>query len=194
MADISAVFICNLALQRLGAARITSVFPPDDSTNARAANANYDFVRDRELRAHTWNFAKKRAILTPSAVVPLFGYEKAFPVPVDFLRLLPPARHDLDWRIESNDGRMAILTNDGDTLEIEYVASITDPTRFDLLFVDALSLKLAWQLCEQLTQSNAKQEGIMQAYRISISEARRTNAIESVSADPPDDPWYVARL
>ena len=54
----SEVDICNRALSKLGAARITSL--TEDSVNARACNAMYESVRDAELRAHPWNFAMKR--------------------------------------------------------------------------------------------------------------------------------------
>lgn len=188
---VSDVSIANLALQKLGATRITSL--TEDSRNARSVNACYEHLRDKELRAHKWNFAIKRTTLAPSATDPDFDYDYAFPLPSDCLRLLPPSRHALDWKIESHDGSPAILTNDGDTLEILYVARITDPTQFDECFIEMLACKIADHCCEEITQSNAKQANIREQYRDARREARQMNAFENISDEPPEDPWLAAR-
>lgn len=189
---VSDVAICNLALQKLGATRITSL--TEDSRNARSCNACYEEIRDAELRRHMWNFAIIRKTLAADATAPDFDFGYAFPLPGDCLRLLPPNDNDLDWTIENHNGRPAVLTNDGDTLQIRYVKRITDPTAFDAAFVEALAAKLAWHLCEEITQSNQKKADALNEYRFAISEARRTNAIEQISADPPTDTWITARL
>ena len=87
----------------------------------------------------------------------------------------------------------AILTNDGTTLSLRYVARITDPTQFDALFVDALACKIAWQLCEALTQSNTKKQAANQEYVLAIREARKMNAIEIGTQSQPIDEWILAR-
>lgn len=189
---VSDVAIANLALQKLGAARITSL--TEDSRNARSVNACYTFMRDRELRAHKWNFAIKRTTLAPDATEPDFEYGYAFPIPSDCLRLLPPARNDLDWKIESHQSYPSILTNDGDTLEIIYIARIEDPSQFDSLFVDAFACKLAWHLCEEITQSNSKKADALSEYTLSMRDAKRMNAFENISEEPPEDTWLTARI
>ena len=188
---VSEVTICNLALQKLGEARITSL--SEDSPRARSCNAAYEFIRDRELRAHKWNFAKKRATLAPSSVTPDFDFDDAFPLPTDFLRLLPPNTSSLDWQIENHEGSPSILTNDGDTLEIVYIARITDTAKFDMLFVEMLACKLALHLCEDRTQSNTKKADIQAEYRELRREARLINAFENGSEEPPEDSWLLAR-
>ena len=57
----SKVEIGNLALTKLGAARITSF--ADDSKQARALSAIFDPMRDAELTLHPWSFAILRASL-----------------------------------------------------------------------------------------------------------------------------------
>lgn len=187
----SVVSICNKALQALGAARITSL--AEDSSNARNCNLCYEDIRDEELRAHVWNFAKKRATLAADATEPDFDYLYAFPLPTDCLRLLPPARRGLDWRIENHQGRPAILTNDGNSLEINYIARITDPTVFDPLFVKALAMSMASHMCEDITQSNSKKAEAKMERRDALRDARRTNAMENISEEPAEDPWLTAR-
>lgn len=182
----SEVSICNRALQKLGAARITSL--SDNSVNARACNAAYSDVRDAVLRSHPWQFAIKRASLASSTTAPAHTYTYAFPLPSDCLRLLPPDYDDVDWQIEGN----AILTNDT-TCEIRYLAQITDPNAMDPMFREVLSCRLALEMCEELTQSNSKLEGIMAQLKLATTEARRNNAFERRSETPQTDSWILAR-
>lgn len=184
---ISDVAICNLALDRLGADRIASLV--EDTVEARACNAAYTHIRDAELRRRAWGFATKRVVLAPDTETPAFDYNYQFTKPSDCLRILPPNTRALDWRFEGNK----ILTNDGNTLNLRYIARIEDPAKFDSLFVDALAARLAWHMAEVLTQSNSKKDAALRDYRLLISEARQINAFEQISDEPPIDEWVAAR-
>lgn len=183
----SEVGICNRALQKLGADRITSL--TQDSRNARSCNALYESLRDAELRAHPWSFAVTRTTLAPDATAPEFDYDYAFSVPSDCLRVLKSNDPYLDWQFESNK----ILTNEGDTIYVRYIKRVEDPNAFDSLFIEALASRLAMELCEELTQSNQKAQLIRDDYKNTIREARRNNAIERLSDEPPEDTWVLAR-
>lgn len=187
---ISQTRVANHALQKLGAQLITSM--DEDTREARTVKACYSILRDRELRAHSWNFSIKRVALAPSATVPAFGFAKAFPLPADCLRILPPAR-DVDWTIENINGAAHILTNEGTVIYLRYVARITDEAAFDELFVDMLACKIAWHCCETITQSNQKKADVMQEYKDARAEARRINAFEQASPQEPEPPWLAAR-
>lgn len=188
----SEVSIANRALQKLGASRIASL--SDSTTSARAANACYEVLRDAELRKHTWNFAVKRAALAADNPAPSWGRTNAFELPADFLRLLPPYPEDnvnnLDWQIE---GRK-IYTDDGAPLYVRYVAQITDPNLMDALFRELLATRMAYEMCEELTQSNTKKDMLYRDAKDILLEAKRNNAIENVSAETPVDTWITARL
>lgn len=187
----SKVEIANRALQLLGAKRITSF--GEDSRNGRAINSAYESVKLAELRKHPWTFATKRASLAASSTEPLFTKTNKFPLPSDFVRLLPQdpedLSNDLDWTIEGRN----IVTNDSAPLEIRYVYNVTDPNEMDALFREALSAKLAAALCEEITQSNAKLVAANDAYKEAIAEARRANAIEKQAEKPPEDTWVTCR-
>ncbi len=183
----SEVDICNLALQRLGATTITTL--TDDSTAARECNRVYSHARDSELRAHPWNFARKRESLAASSTDPAFGYAKQYPLPSDFLRILP-TREQLDFQIESGN----ILTDDGAPLEIVYIYRVTDPNDFDQLFVDLLVARIARDLSEKITQSKGKIELAQSLYLEMRKEARRINAFERPALEGPQDTWITARL
>ena len=188
----SEVSICNQALQLIGAARITAL--TEDSVNARECNSSYAEMRDLELEKHRWRFAITRTTLAPSGTAPDFDYDQAFPLPSDFLRLLMPSVTRLDWRIENHEDQLAVLTNDGTSLEIIYVKRVTDPNMMPPTFRAALAARMAVQMCEKITQSNTKLESARVAYKEAIGEARRANALQRTADEGPEDTWITARV
>ncbi len=184
------VDICNRALQKLGAKRITAL--NEDSKNARSCNLAYYIVLHAELRKHEWNCALSRAQLAASGTDPEFGRAYSFPLPVDFLRLAHPYAednvNDLDWQIE---GR-AIYTDDLGPLNVRYVKKIEAPEMDSLLF-EAVATSLALELCEEITQSNTKKAALEESYKNAINEAKKANAIENVAQKPPEDEWVTVR-
>jgi hypothetical protein len=191
MPSTSVVEICNRALQKLGAARITSL--TQDTPNARSCNVAYNVLRKAELRSHPWSFAIKRAELAADATAPSWGRANSFTLPSDFLRLMDDYPEDnmnnKDWQIEGKK----ILTDDDAPLYIRYIYDVEDPNEFDSLFSEALSSKIAMELCEEITQSNSKLQAVSEMYKAAIREARRINAIENVAAKPPEDEWITVR-
>lgn len=187
----SNVEIANRALQFLGADRIVDL--AQNSKQARAANFAFETVRKSVLRSHPWNCAITRAQLAEDATAPLFGRETAFTLPVDCLRPLHPDPdlnfNDLDWQIE---GRK-LITNDSAPLDFRYIKDLSDPNDMDPLLREAVSMKLAFELAEELTQSNSKKEAAWTAYKEAIAEARRANAFENVAGKPPEDEWVTVR-
>ncbi len=182
----SVVSVSNLALQKLGAKRIVSL--TQDSNNARECNACYAHVRDSELRKRSWGFARDFAQLAASGTTPLFGYTYAYLKPADCLRILPPNDPALDWRQVGS----YIYTNWGAPLDLEYIRRVTDVNQMDSLFQEAWACKMAWQMCEAITQSNQKKTDIRDEYRDAIREARQVGSFEDIAGEAPEDPWLVA--
>lgn len=180
-----------MALQKLGAARINSL--TEDSRNARSCNACYEFLRDEELSAYPWNFAKTRVVLAASATAPAFDLDYAFPIPSDAVTILLPNRTLLDWKVEQQGGQTCILTNDGPSINLIYIARVTDPTRFDQAFALALAYKMAFHMAEEITQSQEKKEEAFQAYKEVIARARRNNSFQNEAQDAPTDTWLGAQ-
>jgi len=179
--------ICNLALQRLGAKSISTL--TEDSVAGRECNRVYHHARDSELRAHPWNFARARAVLAADATAPAFEFADQFPLPDDYLRILPDTDVE-DWQIEGK----SILTNDGAPLNLVYIRQITNVNDFDELFISLLVARIAVDIVEKITQSNTKAELARATYKQVKEEARRVNSFENTSRVPPDDPWLNARL
>lgn len=209
MAGQSIVDICNSALQRCGSATIQSL--ADNSREARACSVAYDSNRRDELRRHYWKFAMKRVVLAPDSAAPASDFAYQFSLPTDCLRIYFPNDAYLDWSVE---GRK-ILTNTAQspfsaspvpgtptvttttpaiTLNLRYVADITDVTQWDASFYSVMSLALAMDICEVLTNSTSKRQSIKDEYKDAMAEARVADAFESLPQDAPDDGWWLARL
>ncbi len=193
MAAVSEVSICNLALTKMGADRITSL--TDDNPEANAMNAVFASMRDLELRTHTWNFATERAQLSALSEAPTWGFARQFQLPSDCLRPLTigdkwitspmigiyyreSVGGDVDespYRIEGN----RIHTDFTAPLNIRYTRQVTDPNEFDAAFVDALACRLAVETAADIIDANGQDvERLELMYRRSIMHARRVNAIE----------------
>ena len=183
--------ICNRALQKLGAKRITSI--DENSNNARSCLACYSSLLESELQKHRWAFAIKRAELSADANSPDWGRGNQYTLPTDFLRLISPYPEmdnpERDWVIEGKK----ILSNDSAPIYIRYIARITDPNIMDPAFREALSARMALEMCEEITQSVNKKESIREDYKTIISDARKVSSIQSVPAEAVEDTWISRR-
>ena len=190
---ISKVAIANLALQKLGATRISSLTQNDP--NAASMNAAYDAIRRRELRAYEWSFAIRRDSIAADAAQTSWGSHNRFTLPADYLCLIrdDETGQAPDWKIESASDGTFIITDDAAPLQIRYIADIDDPTYYDSLFVEALACALALHCCEEITQSTSKKQGIAADYDMAIKRAMQQSAIEKPATEFPEDDWINAR-
>lgn len=67
-----------------------------------------------------------------------------------------------------------------------FVADVSDVTGFDPLFAEALSARIAYEICETLTQSNVKLQAIGASYQKFMRDARLINQIETGSTEPEE--------
>ena len=198
----SDVDIANRALQKLGEARIVSVFPPDDLKSARALNAAFEIVRDNELRAHWWNFARARTTLPSDTAKPAFDFNFQYTLPADCLRVrvvgnMRQSLGLLNYRtgleaLYAIEGRK-ILTDLGAPLSLEYTSRVTDTTLWDACFIEAFACKLAIETAYELTQNDAKGESLRRDYKRAIREAVLANAIELPPEGFTDDSFVLSR-
>lgn len=183
--------ICNLALQKLGAGKITSI--DENSVPARACKVAYEHCRDKVLRAHPWRCAIERASIAADDPAPDWGKDNSYTLPSDCLRVMPPYPEmnfvDLDWEIE---GRK-LYSDDVAPLYLRYIKRLTDANTMDTLLREVIACEMADQMCEELTQSNAKKAAVSADKKAAVAEARRTNAIESIASQPPEDTWVTVR-
>ena len=159
---MSSTKIANLALQKIGEARINSLDDEADK-NARVCKLNYEQARGEALMACRWRFAKKQTSISKLAAAPTYKWQAAYQLPSDCLRLTEIQGDDVWIPKEYFDiqGKSLMLydSNDfdvpADTVNIEYIADVTDTTYFDYLFTNVLALKLASMIARPLTGSDS---------------------------------------
>lgn len=193
--------VANRCLAILGEPSITALSDP--SKAARTITANYDSIRDALLRSYRWKFAMKRVQLVADTDAPLFGFDYAYTLPSDFLRLdfVQDAwvwfATGAEWRGFSEgayaiEGRK-ILTNLTAPIEVRYVSRV-GAELFDPAFVEALAARMATSLALAITQSEGKKAEARKDFGEAIRMAVQSNAIESPPQQMPDNEWMMSRI
>lgn len=166
----SQIALWNMALALVGDDGAMGV--DDDTRQARMCRAHYAAARDATLAAHPWNCAMARATLAALADAPGWGYERAFQLPADCLRVKTVHATD-SWRREGD----TILSN-SDSCQIAYVRRLEDTTRYTPLLFSAVAHLLASRLAVPLVKDLALQRSLYAQWRQELDDARFIDAIE----------------
>lgn len=174
------ITVCNSALSRLGEARIFDL--DDDNAAARACKLSFPLTRDEVLRSHWWNFAVERAELSQLSESVAFGWDYAFQLPADCLRVLEVNEISStgtpgdDWEIEGGK-----LLHDSSTAQIRYIKRVTDLNLFDSLALEALIVLLAAKIAPAIQGgSTGKADSLKEEYyKIVAPMAKRVDANET---------------
>jgi hypothetical protein len=161
--------ICNMALSRLGAPRISDI--EENTPRGISCRTHYEVVRDSLLRSHPWNFATGRANLSQSATAPAFGYTFAYALPSDFLRLMTLNGIEAEMFASEYTLEGGQLLTYSDEAKITYVRRVTDPTAFDAIFLEVISFRLASALAMDLTNDIEKRDSMEQFAQLRMSGA-----------------------
>lgn len=185
--------ICNQALDILKEAPISSL--TDRRPIALWFNRNFATTRDALLSMANWNFAMKRASLAAEAAAPAFGWDKAYTLPPDCLRLVALTYEGYD---ESNPVRHmveggAILTNASGPLPIRYVARVVNYNSYHALFIEALAARLAFKCAHWVTGKTGYQQVAQSIFDRAFGDAWLTDAIEGDQPRAADNDWIDAR-
>tara|TARA_R110000822_G_scaffold98351_5_gene222535 strand:+ start:2229 stop:2810 length:582 start_codon:yes stop_codon:yes gene_type:complete len=184
----SVVQICNLALAKIGDEQITSL--TENSKAARLCNLVYEPMRDATTRAHPWNFAVTRVALAADVTAPTYEYDARFALPSDFLRLLGTDLLDTaKFLVESG-----YILCDASTLNIRYVQQVTDPNRYDWLFIEALSARIAAELAIAIADNRALSVDLFNLFSTKLADARTADATEGTPEDLTADTWLNSRI
>jgi len=170
---LSETKICNLALAKVGSKRINDI-DTDTTPEAIWCRTFYEQTRDALLRSNSWSFAKARATLSEDASAPDFEYDNQFDLPADFMRLVSLYNTWSTFKIEGEK----LLTDDS-SAEIVYVKKVTDPTKFDALFVEALVLQLAIKLSMAISQDKVLSKELKDEFRELIRTVRTVTRQET---------------
>lgn len=189
--------ICNIALRRIGSERITDLVR-DTSTSAEVARDLYDEARRDLLNRHNWNFAIKRAQLTASATDPAFGWDYAYILPDDFVRLVSVHPHDdddagVEYRLEFQASDDRVLLCNSNQVYIRYVFDCEDVNVMSAAFRDTFAMRLARDFAGALAKSASMIEVIGREYLRSLSHAKSIDAVEDFPEKMAEGSWVTAR-
>jgi len=188
--------VFNKALMRLGekAKKVFDVAGADTSEYGVIAYQEYQSTRNEELRANSWLFSIKRAILVASAVPNNSGFTYEWTYPADCLRLVScfvvltsaqvaatyGTRHVHEVPFVEEQG---VIYTDVNNVYARYVQELAVPqTWTEPLFVDALSLRLATKIVKAVVGSPSpiqERQDIWDEYNRVIARALAANLIES---------------
>lgn len=183
---VSEVSICNKALGWLGAKRISSL--SENSVPAMLCRDNYEPIRDAVLESRMWTFATARAI-SEVGDDDLDEFERMYlhSIPQGWLgvyrcyRRVDPKvtkQKSRNWRREGNK----ILTEDP-KVYMWGVQRITDTGKFTSLFVEALTARLAAELCVSLTENRQREVDLWGLYDAKLREAAARDGQQGESDD-----------
>jgi hypothetical protein len=177
------VQICNLALARLGDARITSL--SDATAQAQYCSLFYAQTVEELQADFEWSFCRKQANLT-NGTAPLTGYSVQYSLPADFIRVIRLGRIDDSenfgtWEIVGDK----IHTNFTSPVALDYVANITDSTKFPAIFIEALTIKLAGLLAMPLTGSKELFGQMVELFMATVQKPAFLKATEAYAPARP---------
>ena len=189
--------LVNIALRRIGGARISKL-ESDTTKDAVVARDIYDEARKDCLNLHTWNFAIKRVLLTVSATAPVFGWDYAYPLPDDFIRMVSvhPFNDDdatTPYRLEFQSSDDRVLLTDTNTPYIRYVFDLQDVNVMSAAFRDVLAFRLSREFAAALGKTAALAELSDRNYRRKISQAKAIDGVEDWQEKMSDGSWITER-
>lgn len=188
--SVSAVSICSNALLLLGDDPIDS-FDVDNDRTRLVANL-YTSARDRVLRAHPWNCATKRKILSPETKLPEFGWGYKFLLPDDWLRTLSVGEDENNQDSYVIEGRYILM--DTNVCRLRYIWKNYVESTWDALLVEAMTQVMVAKLTYPITKSTTKQATEEEIVKRVMKEARAVDAQENPSETLGDFPLLANRV
>lgn len=211
--------IVNLGLGHIGQPKIASL--SEDSVAAIQATLNWPYVRDEVLASADWSFATVRAVLALNTTAPTQGYDYAYTLPSDFLRVCQDKNDDpvvtqvssvavsevegsinlvgqsYGYAIEAlPDGTRCLFTNydnSTDDLVLRYVRREENPSRYSPHFITAAAFRMGAALAPVLTESTKKFENMMALYAQAMRAAKSHNRSSNfVKNETGSDSWTEA--
>lgn len=187
--------VCNFALTVLGEQPITSI--EDESDRARTLEALYYIARDSALEEAEWTFATRRFLPALSSTAPEWGWENAFPIPSDIVRVtqvdknwtttnnymydVNQDRNPVDHVVEYVNGvGRAILCNEEEVF-CKGIRRIEDEGIYSPLFVEAFGCKLAYLAADAITASNTKTQIALTLYTDAIRKAKSRDGMQNTT-------------
>lgn len=179
--------VANLALQHLGERRIMDIGDTGEKSAVEIRNA-FAPARQGLLRDHSFSFALDVVDLQRVSGTPTDErYAYAYQLPSDFIRALGINDERMETQDDFELASEGRLMTDADTVSLRYVKDVTQVTRWDSLFVEAMALQLAIKTCKVITGSDQRVEALTKTLQgLALPAAKAANAKEG----RPELPWH----
>ena len=189
--------LVNVALRRVGATRINDL-EADGHKEAVVARDIYTHCRKTLLNKHTWNFSIRRAQLTESATAPAFGWDNAFIIPDDFLRVVSvhPVDDDyatIPYRLANQSSDDRVIETNATTCYLRYVFDLMDVALMPAAFQDVFALCLAKELGAGLSKPRTLIADIADEIRRELPRAKSIDGVEDFAEPMAEGSWVTDR-
>jgi hypothetical protein len=197
---LSKIDVCNQALLRVGADTIASLDTSSDLdegtvTEANLCNIFFDQALEETMRIYPWNCCTQRSIPVKLAEDPLFGYEFAFQLPNDCMRVMnvfdstDQDKNGIRWVVEGGK-----ILCDYEVIYLKYVKKPTNVGELDSLAVRALICNLALKLAIPLQLDDKMAARILQELeQIVLPSARSIDTLENKELLTEESTWITSR-
>jgi hypothetical protein len=163
---------------RVTIVEVAGVTSANGSRYITVIDAN-NFDLDDSLFSGTYT-ASGRATLAPA-----FDYTYQITLPTDCLKVVQVNENDEKFRVE--DGMLLL---DDSTANIKYVYDNTTYSKWDSAAYECFQIYLAWDICEAVTRSTEKQEGLLKALKDELKKCKNIDANEDIPDKLRDD-WII---
>ncbi len=195
--EASRLVVYNMALQLVGARMVSSIW--EDMPEAVQCGIYWDRARRSALRDFPYRFAQKRFQLKQRKLPRIYSHQWRFcyEIPKNVLKIVRVHSavnriRRIPFSVEYLDEGTVILSNIP-CAQATCTIDVTDITRWDELFISAMSHKLAVMISSTLLRNDAKKkQELVALYRAAIPEAEGESANEGSEYNDPDS-WLMAR-
>lgn len=147
-----------------------------------------------------WRFARRTVeIASNVGVTPDFGYQKAFDVPVDFIRTVALCSDEyMNVPLLQYTQEQSYFFADIDPIYLTYVSNDAsyggDYTLWPQDFVDYVQKYLATKIIKKMNQSDEDRKNLFSLMRKALTDAKSSDAMEGPTTFPPPGRWVQSRL
>lgn len=194
--------IINKALFKIGAQRITSI--SDGSPNAVLVGEIYQECLTEVIEEAPWSFCLKNAVLNQIDLAEDLpnmadGVDIAYALPADYLDIYMINYPTAQIRQQYLDtpyvtSPLLALLSDTPGLIMRYKFINTNPTTYTSKFAEALSCKIAAQLCFKISEAAQYATVIRAEYKEALLSAISADSKTSTPDAAMANEWFIARL
>lgn len=131
--------------------------------------------------------------LAQSATSPTSGFDYAYPLPSDNLRVLHVYDSDADAGVHPYEVKANQILFNSTACWLVYIKRVTDPNDMDPLFREALSYRLAQFLAVKIAGNRGMAQEMMVGYKSALRSARSVDALEDWPEQFPVSSWLSVR-